>query len=116
MINAGDYDKKISIYKIVKSKDNDGFPIENEVVVLNTYAKVKTTKGMTLIINDSDFEKAYTNFTIRYSKTIEDYYNNSETNRKLFVKYKNKRYTIEYLNNIDEENIELEIQAKVVVK
>jgi head-tail adaptor len=108
MINAGAYNKKIIIYEIEKTKDSDGFPVEKENTILTTYAKVKTTKGMTLIMNNSDFEKAYTNFTIRYPKT--------EITREMILKYNNKVYTIEYLNNIDEANIELEIQAKVVEK
>lgn len=108
MIDAGDYNKKISIYKIEKTKDKDGFPIEKDALVLSPYAKVKTTRGMTLIANDSDFEKAYTNFTIRYPKT--------KITRDMHIKYNDKIYTIEYLNNINEENIELEIQAKEVTK
>lgn len=106
MINAGDYDKKIIIYEIQKVKDKEGFCDEKEVIVLKTYARVKTTKGFTLISNNSDFEKAYTNFTIRYPKV--------EITRKMKVKFKNKIYSIEYLNNIDEANIELEIQAKEI--
>lgn len=108
MKNAGKYNKKISIYKKQEVKDNDGFKYYDEIIVLTTYANVKTTRGMTLIMNDSDFEKAYTNFTIRYPKTKID--------RKMFIKYNNRIYTIEYLNNINEENVELEIQAKEVTK
>ena len=108
MINAGDYNKKIIIYEVVKTKDSDGFPTEEERAILSTYAKVKTTKGFTLISNNSDFEKAYTNFTIRYPKT--------EITRKMMIRYNNKIYTIEYLNNIDEANIELEIQCRSVEK
>jgi SPP1 family predicted phage head-tail adaptor len=108
MINAGAYNKKIIIYKKEKVKDSEGFPIDTDIEVLKTYAKVKTTKGFTLIANNSDFEKAFTNFTIRYPKT--------EITREMILKYNNKFYTIEYLNNIDEANIELEIQAKVVEK
>ena len=108
MINAGAYNKKIIIYEVIKTKDVSGFPIEVENEVLTTYARIKTTKGMTLIINNSDFEKAYTNFTIRFPKT--------EINRKMLIKYNNRIYTIEYLNNIDEANVELEIQAKEVEK
>lgn len=104
--NAGEYNKKITIYQVIKSTDADGFPITTEIVVLEPYAKVKTTKGFTLIKNNSDFEKAYTNFTIRYPVT--------EINRNMLIKFKNKNYTIEYLNNIDEANVELEIQAKEV--
>lgn len=106
MINAGQYNKKIIIYEIVKEKDNDGFPIEEKKVILSCYARVKTTKGFTLIASGSDFEKAYTNFTIRYPVT--------QINRKMWIEYNNKKYSIEYLNNVDEANIELEIQAKEV--
>ena len=110
MINAGDYNKKISIYQIEEMEDDDGFVEKNEVIILEPFSKVKTTKGYTLIANGSDFEKAYTNFTIRYSKKVEDAYYNS--NRDVYVKYKDKIYTVEYLNNVDEANIELEMQCK----
>ena len=108
MKNAGDYNKKISIYKIKDVEDNAGFSQKTKSIVLNTYAKIKTTKGFTLIVNNSDFEKAYTNFTIRYPKV--------KITRDMRIDYNSKTYTIEYLNNVDEENIELEIQAKVVEK
>ena len=114
MINAGEYNKKISIYQIEEIEDNDGFVTKNEVIILEPFSKVKTTKGYTLIANGSDFEKAYTNFTIRYSKKVEDAYYNS--NRDVYVKYKDKIYTVEYLNNVDEANIELEMQCKRVTK
>lgn len=106
MSNAGEYNKKIIIYKEIKEKDKDGFPQKIDFEVLKPYAKVKTTKGYTIIKNDSNFEKAYTNFTIRYPKT--------EITRDMKIKFKNKHYSIEYLNNIDEENVELEIQAKEI--
>lgn len=108
MINAGDYNRKISIYKIVISEDDAGFKTKTKSIILSTYAKVKTTKGFTLIANNTDFEKAYTNFTIRYPKV--------EITRDMLIEYKDKTYSIEYLNNVDEANVELEIQAKVVEK
>lgn len=108
MINAGEYNKKISIFTETKKEDNAGFIFRTECVVLNTWAKVKTTKGFTLLKNNTDFEQAHTNFTIRYPK--------KEITRDMLIKYNGKTYTIEYLNNIDENNVELEIQAKVVVK
>lgn len=108
MINAGKYNKKIFIFQVKEIEDNDGFPIKEEVVILETFANVKTTKGFTLIASGSDFEKAYTNFTIRYPK--------KEITRDMRIEYNSKIYTIEYLNNVDEENVELEIQAKEVTK
>lgn len=106
MINAGKYNKKIEIYSTTEVTDAQGFQTTSETLVLRTYAAVKTTKGFTLIAANSDFEKAYTNFTIRYPRT--------EINRDMIIKYMGKTYTIEYLNNVDEANVELEIQAKEV--
>lgn len=106
MINAGKYNHKIKIYRTVVVKDEYGVQSKTKQIVLEPYAAIKTTKGMTIIINDSDFEKAYTNFTIRYPKT--------EINRDMLIEFRGKDYTIEYLNNVDEACVELEIQAKEV--
>ena len=108
MINPGGYNKRIKIYRITEQEDNEGFKERVESVVLSPFAKVKTTKGFALIANDTDFEKAYTNFTIRFPKV--------NITRDMLIRYNGKDYTIEYPNNIDEANVELEIQAKKVTK
>lgn len=116
-IDAGKYNKKITIYQVIETEDSQGFPIESKEVVLEPYAYVKTTRGFTLIANDSDFEKAYTNFTIRYSQTVENaYYNSQNSNRDMLVAFNNKTYSVQYLNNIDEANVEIEMQCKEVMK
>ena len=108
MINAGKYNKKIQIYQTEITEDDQGFQVISPVEppVLEPYASVKTTRGMTIIINNSDFEKAYTNFTIRYPVT--------EITRDMMIGFRGKLYTIEYLSNVNEENVELEIQAKEI--
>ena len=106
MINAGNYDKKIQIVQITETKDADGFPIKTQTVILSPWAKVKTTKGFTLIVSSTDFEKAYTNFTIRYTDT--------PITRDMLILYKGKTYEIQYINNVNEANIEIELQAKEV--
>lgn len=106
MINAGKYNRKISIYKTVIVKDSEGFQSPQKTLVLQPYASVKTTRGMTLIKNNTDFEKAYTNFTIRYPVT--------QIDRDMLIEFNGKTYSIEYLNNVDEANIELEMQCKEV--
>ena len=105
---AGKYNKKVQIYKQGSERDQEGFLEPSLVLVYTANANVITTKGYTLIRSGSDFEKALTNFTIRYPKT--------EITRDMLVKFKGKYYSIEYLNNVNEENIELEMQCKVVVK
>lgn len=108
MINAGKYNKKIEIYQTEVVEDEQGFQSIQKALVLSPYANVKTTKGFTLIKNNSDFEKALTNFTIRFPHT--------EINRDMIIEFRGKTYTIQYLNNVDEANVELEIQAKLVEK
>ena len=106
MINAGKYNKKINIYQTQVIKDAQGFQSRQRTLVLSPYAHIKTTRGMTLIRNNTDFEKAYTNFTIRYPHT--------PNNRDMEIDFNGKTYEIQYLNNVDELNVELEIQAKEV--
>lgn len=106
MTNAGAYNRKIQIVSVTTTKDADGFPVKTQTVVLSPYAKVKTTRGFTLIVNNTDFDKAYTNFTIRYPVTT--------ITRDMLILYGGKTYEIQYLNNIDEAFVELEIQAKEV--
>ena len=107
MLNAGKYNKRIKIYKTEVIENENGFQTEQKTLVLSPYASVKTTRGMTLIKNGTDFEKAYTNFTIRYPKT--------EINRDMVIEFHGKEYSIEYLNNVNEDNVELEIQAREVM-
>ena len=108
MINAGKYNRFIKICTVQLIEDAQGFqvPTAIEPPIWQGYADVKTTRGMLLITNNSDFEKAYTNFTIRYPVTA--------INRDMVILFRGKTYTIEYLNNVHEANIELEIQAKEV--
>lgn len=104
--NAGKYNRRISIYKITRGKDSAGFPADVETLVLRPYAEIKTTKGYTLIVNNTDYEKALTRFIIRYPETVITY--------DMLIKYRGKTYTIEYINNVDEKNEELELQCKEV--
>ena len=106
MINAGKYNRKINIYSTTVVKDAAGFQTKARTLVLSPYAEVKTTKGFTLIKNNSDFEKALTNFTIRFPIT--------PINRDMEIDYNGKTYTIQYLNNVDEANVELEMQCKEI--
>lgn len=105
--NAGKYNRRISIYQVTRGKDAAGFPADVETLVLQPYAEVVTTKGYTLIMNNTDYEKALTRFTIRYPAT-------TVINYDMYIKYRGKTYSIEYINNINEANEELEIQAKEV--
>ena len=104
--NAGKYNRRIGIYQVTRGKDAAGFPVDVETLVLQPYAEVVTTKGFTLIMNNTDYEKALTRFTIRYPVTPITY--------DMVIKYRGKTYSIQYINNVNEANEELELQAKEV--
>ena len=104
--NAGDFRHRIQIVREKITKDADGFKVRSLETILTTWAEIKTTKGFTLITNGSDFEKAFTRFTIRYPVTPID--------RDMVILYGGKKYEIQYLNNMDEAHVLLEIQAKEV--
>lgn len=105
--DAGEFNKKIQIVEGAYTKDASGFKTWTPTrIVLEPWAKVKTTKGFTLIVNNSDFEKAFTNFTIRFPVT--------PVTRDMRINYRGKVYEIQYLNNVNEENVLLEIQAKEI--
>lgn len=105
--DAGAFKYLIEIVSGEYVKDSAGFKTWRQTaVVLSAYAIVKTTKGFTLIANNSDFEKALTNFTIRYPV--------SAITRDMRINFRGKVYEIQYLNNVDEANVLLEIQAKEI--
>ena len=106
MINAGKYNRKITIWTRRIEKENGYQQIVLGQLLATVFASVKTTRGMTLIAAGSDFEKAYTNFTIRFPKIA--------ITRDLLIRYNYKNYTIEYINNINEEGVELELQCKEI--
>lgn len=105
-MNAGQYRHKISIYTARIEKDAGFQKVVPNQVVLTPMAEVKTTRGFTMIKSGTDFEEAYTNFTIRYPHT--------EITRDMLVVFNNRVYSIEYLNNVDYKNVELEMQCKEV--
>ena len=106
-MNAGKYKYWISIYNAEITKVNGFQKVERGSLVLKCKADIKTTKGFTLIVNDTDFEKATTNFTIRFPRT-------TKLNRDMLIEFRDKLYTIEYMNNVNEACVELEMQCKEI--
>lgn len=107
MINAGKYDHRIQIVRPKASHDAEGFPTTVDEPVLEAYASVRTTSGYTLIKSGTSFEAATTNFTIRYPLA-------AKIDRDMAVIFDGRRYEIQYIDNVDYADIELEIQAKEV--
>lgn len=106
-INAGDFRHKIIVCLPMQAEDSEGFRSEALEPVCEAWAKVNTLSGYTLIKNNADFESATTNFTIRFPKQL--------ITREMLVLFRGKTYDIQYLNNVDEANVLLEMQCKEVM-
>lgn len=106
MINAGQFNKKIEIHHAVWTNDGGFETLSAGSLVLKAHASVKTTKGITIIANASDFEKALTNFTIRFPHVT--------ITRDMVILFRGKLYTIQYLNDVNEDELLLEMQCKEV--
>lgn len=121
--HAGKYTHKITIIKKIPVKRDDGLTGKiRPVEIVSCFADIKTTRGYSIAMNDSDFELAYVKFTIGYCQKVVDAYFNGvvleeqdapskTTKRNLFVVYNNVEYEVKYLDNVDLKNIEIEMQT-----
>jgi SPP1 family predicted phage head-tail adaptor len=107
-VNAGNFNKKIEVIEFKETKDKDGFPIKNEVLVLKTWAQITNVSGTELIKSNSDFAQIKTRFLVRTpKKTIK---------KDMFIKFRNNFYNITYVNNYCFKDQYTEIIAELVVK
>jgi SPP1 family predicted phage head-tail adaptor len=106
MINAGDFNQRITIVRDTPSDDGEGFNSKTRTTVVSAWAKVNTTKGFTLISQGSNFENATTRLLIRKP--------NASISRKDLVLFKGREWKIRYLNDIDEAGVFVELQVEEV--
>lgn len=77
-----------------------------------TYAQIRTVRGREFFMAGAEQAKIFTRINIRYRKDVEEKY--YELGEKLRLKIGNRIFNIEYINNLEERNIELEIIANEV--
>ena len=107
-INPGIFNKKIEIIKITETKDNDGFPIKSEIVILNAWAHVTNVSGTEIMRANSDFSEVKTRFLIRTPK--------SEITKDMVIRFAGKTYNIIYINDYSYDKKYTEIITELVVK
>lgn len=109
MINAGEFNRRITIISRAKATDGDGFGTPTDTEVCKAWAKINSTKGYTLVAQGSNFEDATTRMLIRKPAV--------EISRKHIVLYKDKEWRIRYLNDLyDEGNALVELQVEEVTQ
>ena len=105
-INIGQLNKRISIVKVIKEKDRDGYWTESDSVVHITWANVTEGIGKETERNDADYSEVVAEFLIRKTS--------APLSRKMFVLFEGKRYAIEYVGTSKKNSAFLYISAKLL--
>lgn len=113
MGEPGKYTRKIEIFTVEIEKGKAGNKNYTPKLFKKCWANVKTLKAYNLFLNDSDYEKAYTRFLVSYSKRLIDaYYKGTEnSHRAMWIKFGGYNYVVQYLHDVDNKHIEIEIKA-----
>lgn len=108
--NPGKYSRDIAFLKRAETKDGSGFVTGyNDEIVLACKAEVKTSSGYAMAAMGAGYASSLTRFTMRYSP-VPAY----EHVIRLYTDTGHKDYTPEYIIDVDEKHIELEIQGRGV--
>lgn len=105
-VNIGDLNKRIKIIENVETKDNSGFPIIEEKVILNVWSQITNQSGTEIIKNNNDFSKVSTRFLIRTPKC--------EITTKMKIVYKKSYYDVKYVHDYQDNSKFTEIFAEKV--
>lgn len=101
LMNSGELNKRITIFKKESGEDEDGFPVNNEVTVRECWAKVNKISGTQLVKSNAELTQNKLRFVIRYSSIPID--------EKMFIRYNDKIYDIKYINDYNESHDFVEI-------
>lgn len=104
-VNAGELNKRISIYRKPELEGDGYLPESPEPVLIHTcWARFSQTSGTELVKNNADFGETKVRFLIRYTR--------KEIDRKMYVRYKEKDYEILYVNTYGDSGEYMEIWCK----
>lgn len=114
LTNPAKYDNLVHFEELKKQKDAEGHLIENWIAsdLRTTSAQVRTIRGNEFIMAGANQVKVSARINIRYRKDVEDKYYEVGKKLRLNLKKKNRPdriFEIEYINNLEEKNIELEL-------
>lgn len=104
-VNAGELNKRISIYRKPDLEEDGYLPDSpSPALVHSCWAKFTQTSGTELVKNNADFGETNVRFLIRYT--------GKEIDRKMYVRYKDKNYEILYVNTYGDSREYMEIWGK----
>lgn len=109
-MNIGSMKHRIEIVTIGSTVDEEGFPIEGEIVFKKVWARVNNLYGKEFWSAKAVQSENTVTFSIRYSKDL------AELDTKRYkIKFQNRYFDIKHMDNVLYKNVELKIKAVEVV-
>lgn len=104
-VNAGELNKRISIYQKPELEEDGYLPENPEPVLVHTcWARFSQTSGTEMVKNNADFGETRVRFLIRYTR--------KKLDRKMFIRYREEDYEILYLNTYGDSGEYMEIWCR----
>lgn len=116
MTNPAKYRNPVVFEELKKYQNKSGHWVEEwvESELGKIHAQIRTVRGKEFFMAGAEQAKVFSRINIRYRKDIEKKYNELGERLRLKRLKDNRIYNIEYINNLEERNIELEIIANEV--
>lgn len=107
--NPAKYNKVVQFEELQKVQNNEGRWVDEWVssVLGTTYAQIRNIRGNEFIMAGAHQVKVSARINIRYRKDVENKY--YELGKKIRLSLGKRIFEIEYMNNLEERNIELEL-------
>lgn len=105
-ISIGELNNRIQIIRVDYLVNENGVEEEKEIILSNLWAKVQNMSGTEMFKANTDYSKTTTRFIIRFRADI---------TTQDFIKFKNSKFNIVYINNYNYSNEFLEIIGELIV-
>ena len=106
-INPGNFKHPIEILKYISVTDEDNIPRKQYKTVLKARARILNISGKEKVLNDGIISRSIKRFYIRYKRNL-------NLNTEDIILYKNKKYNITYVSNVEEKDVYLEIVGELI--
>lgn len=105
-VNAGALNQRIQIMRYTETANSAGYlaPPKDPEVVHACWAQFSRTSGTEAMKAGADFGEVKARFLIRYTRKVLD--------RKMFIRYRDRDYQIEYINDYGDAHEYIELMCK----
>lgn len=109
LTNPAKYNKLVQFEEMTRYQNKEGHWVEGwtESDLGTTYAQIRNIRGNEYIMAGAEQVKVSARINTRYRKDVEEKY--YELGEKLRLSLGKRIFEIEYINNLEERNIELEL-------